>query len=127
MTSCRLCKDDVLGIHQIAIARFGGLDGVRDEGLLESALAQPHQTFGGVELYPSAEEKAARYAFGICKNHPFLDGNKRVAAACLGTYLRLEGICFRPAHREFLEVMLEVADGSIGYEELLAWVRKVCG
>ncbi len=99
---------------------------MRDEGLLESALAQPHQAFGPIELYPSTVEKAARYAYGICRNHPFIDGNKRVAAACLGAYLRLNGVDFRPAHTDFLRVMLGVADGSISYEQLVAWVRSCC-
>ena len=65
-------------MHAASIQRFGGLPGVRDEGLLESALAQPSQSFGGTELYPTLEEKAARLAFGLAKNHAFLDGNKRV-------------------------------------------------
>lgn len=97
---------------------------MRDEGLLESALAQPHQTFGGTELYPTVEERAARYAYGICRNHPFLDGNKRVATACLGAYLRLEGRVFRPSHEALLSIMLGVADGSVDYGGLLDWVRS---
>lgn len=66
-----LDKDTVLQIHSAAIAKFGGLDGVRDEGLLESALAQPFQAFDDIELYPSLAQKAARYAYGIASNHPF--------------------------------------------------------
>jgi len=98
-------RDDVCAIHSAAIARFGGLDGVRDEGMLASALAQPFQTFGGEELYP------------------FLDGNKRTGAALLGTYLRMCGVGFAPDHAEFLSAMLGVADGSMSYEELVDWVR----
>lgn len=125
MSALRLTKDEVLRIHEVAIARFGGLDGVRDEGMLESALAQPHMTFDGIELYPSVEERAARYAYGICKDHPFIDGNKRVAAACLATYLRLGGVNFRPPHGEFLRVMLALAAGTLCYEELVSWVREM--
>lgn len=127
MSPLRLTKNDVLRIHEYAIARFGGLGGARDEGLLESALAQPHLTFDGVDLYPSAEDKAAYYAYGICKDHPFVDGNKRVAAACLGAYLRLEGLDFAPERAEFLKVMFGVADGTVDYDALLDWVRKVTG
>lgn len=99
-------------------------NGLRDIGILESALAQPHQTFGSADLYPTAVEKAARYAYGICKNHPFFDGNKRVAAACLGAYLRMSGVYFKPPHTDFLRVMLGVADGSVSYEQPVSWVRS---
>ena len=123
MNAVAFSRDDVCAIHSAAIARFGGLDGVRDEGMLASALAQPFQTFGGEELYPSAVEKACRYAVGIISGHPFLDGNKRTGAALLGTYLRMCGVGFTPDHAEFLSAMLGVADGSMGYEELVGWVR----
>lgn len=87
----RIGKEAALAIHSAAIARFGGLDGVRDEGLLESALAQPFQTFDGEELYPTVAQKAARYAYGIASNHPFADGNKRTATAIMGAFLRMKG------------------------------------
>ena len=105
--------------------RFGGLRGLRDEGLLDSALAQPFQTFGGADLYPSAIEKACRYAFGIISDHPFLDGNKRTGAALFGTYLRMSGIDFRPDHAAYLKIILGVADGSVSYDELVEWTRSV--
>ena len=94
MNAVAFSRDDVCAIHSAAIARFGGLDGVRDEGMLASALAQPFQTFGGEELYPSVVEKACRYAVGIISGHPFLDGNKRTGAALLGAYLRMCGVGF---------------------------------
>lgn len=118
-------KEEVLAIHAAVIERFGGLDGLRDEGLLDSALAQPFQTFGGTDLYPSAIDKACRYAFGIISNHPFLDGNKRTGTALLGAYLRMSGIDFQPGHAAFLEVMLGVADGSVGYDALVEWVKNL--
>ena len=77
MSMLSFSKEEVLAIHETVIMRFGGLRGLRDEGLLDSTLAQPFQTFGGADLYPSAIEKACRYAFGIISDHPFLDGNKR--------------------------------------------------
>ena len=116
-------KETTLAIHSAAIARFGGLDGVRDDGLLESALAQPFQTFGGEELYPTLAQKAARYAYGIASNHPFADGNKRTAAAIMGTFLRMNGCCFKPRHDELLATMLGVADGSISFERLTEWLE----
>lgn len=125
MNGFAFSQQDVLAIHAAAIARFGGLDGVRDEGILKSALAQPFQTIGDKHLYPDPIEKACRYAFGIISGHPFLDGNKRTGAALLGTYLRVSGIDFKPDHASFLETILGVADGSIGYDELVRWVRNV--
>lgn len=91
MTFRPITKGEALAIHSAVVARFGGIDGVRDEGLLESALAQPFQSFAGIELYPTDEAKACRYAYGIIKDHPFADGNKRTATALMGTYLRLSG------------------------------------
>lgn len=120
-----LTKEAVLAIHAAAIGRFGGCDGMRDEGLLDSALAQPFQTFGGTDLYPSVVDKACRYAFGIISDHPFLDGNKRTGAALLGTYLRMSGIDFAPDHTAFLKVMLGVADGSVSYDALVEWVGSI--
>ncbi len=119
-----LTKDEAISIHNASLARFGGLPGLRDEGLLESALAQPFQSFGGEELYPTAAEKAARYAYGISKNHPFLDGNKRTATACMAAFLRLNGLRFKPRPEELLAIMLGVAAGTVSYEELVEWVAK---
>lgn len=125
MSAAAFSKEDVLAIHLATIDRFGGLEGVRDEGLLDSVLAQPFQTFGGEELYPTPIEKACRYAFGVISGHPFLDGNKRMGAALLGTYLIMSGIDFRPDHSSFLEFVLGVADGSVDYDALVDWVASV--
>ena len=119
----RIDKETALAIHSAAIARFGGLDGVRDEGLLESALAQPFQTFGGEELYPTMAQKAARYACGIASNHPFADGNKRTATAIMGAFLRMNGYRFKPRHDELLMTMLGVADGRVSFEQLAEWIQ----
>jgi death-on-curing protein len=81
----------VLSIHARQIERFGGTPGVRDEGLLESALAQPQATFGGQFLHPTISEQAAAYLYHIAMNHPFIDGNKRTAFAVTDTFLRLNG------------------------------------
>ena len=82
-------KTMVLSIHARQIERFGGTPGVRDEGLLESALAQPQATFGGDFLHPTISEQAAAYLYHIAMNHPFIDGNKRTAFAVMDTFLRL--------------------------------------
>lgn len=117
-----LTLDEVLSIHEASLERFGGLPGLRDEGLLRSALAQPFQTFGESELYPTPAEKAARYAYGIARNHPFLDGNKRASTACMGAFLRINGFSFRPSADELRATMLGVAAGTVSYEELAEWV-----
>ena len=119
-----VAKDQVLAIHDTAIARFGGLPGVRDEGLLDSALAQPWQTFGGRDLYEGDVAKACRLCYGVICGHPFTDGNKRTGAALLGASLRLCGHYFKPRHDDFLRAMLAVADGSMSYEQLVEWVEK---
>ena len=98
---------------------------MRDAGLLESALAQPFQSFAGIELYPTDEAKACRYAYGIIKDHPFADGNKRTATALMGTYLRLSGCEFKPSHAELLKAMLGTADSSLDFEPLVEWVQTV--
>ena len=120
----RIDKGSALAIHSAAISRFGGLDGVRDEGLLESTLAQPFQTFGGEELYPTLAQKAARYAYGIASNHPFADGNKRTATAIMGAFLRVNGCRFKPRHDELLETMMGVADGSVSFDQLTEWLES---
>lgn len=114
--------EDALAIHELSIRRYGGIEGTRDEGLLESALAQPQQTFDGVELYPSLAEKAARYAFGIVNNHPFADGNKRTGAAVLAAFLRANGMQFKPRLLDMQDKVIALADGSLSYDELVAWI-----
>ncbi len=86
-----LSKADVLKLHNRQIERFGGTSGVRDEGLLESALAQPQATFDGQFLHSTIYEQAVAYLYHLAKNHPFVDGNKRTAFAAMDTFLRLNG------------------------------------
>lgn len=116
-------KSAVLVIHDDQLARFGGLPGIRDEGLLDSALAQPFASFDGQELYPSVPEKAARYAYGIINNHPFADANKRTGTALLITFLTGNGYRFKPRWRELYRTIIAVADGSMSYSELAEWVQ----
>ena len=86
-----LTLNEVLELHRCIIERFGGSIGMLDLGALESALAQPRTTFGGVELYPTIVEKASALGFSLIKNHPFVDGNKRTGHAAMETYLILNG------------------------------------
>ncbi len=122
-----LSREVALALHGRAIERFGGLRGVRDVGLLDAALAQPWQTFGGLELYPTPEEKVARLCFEVVTQHPFVDGNKRAGALLLGVLLRGEGHAFKPAASDLLDVVMGVAAGSKSYRELLGFVQQETG
>lgn len=84
----KLSKNQIIYLHSMTVKKTGGLDGIRDEGLLDSALNSPFQCFSGEELYPSIQSKAARLGFSIIKNHPFLDGNKRIGVLANDGFLR---------------------------------------
>ena len=98
--------------------------GVRDEGLLESALESAFSGFGGQEFYPSKEEKGARLGYALISNHAFVDGNKRIGVYIMLTFLEVNGIKLKCSDEELVQIGLSVADGSMGYEQLLAWVRE---
>lgn len=115
-------KEAVLALHERVIKKYGGSYGVRDNGLLEAALAQPWQTFDGIDLYPTIEEKAARLCFEIIMQHPFIDGNKRTGALLLGVLLRNNKLTFKPQPKDFYSIIMDVASGSKDYKELLAFV-----
>ena len=88
----RLSKPQILLLHEQLIAETGGSSDLRDEGMLDSALNAPFQTFGGEDIYPSLQQKAARLCFGLVKNHPFVDGNKRIGAHVMLVFLALNGV-----------------------------------
>lgn len=111
-------KSMVLSIHARQIERFGGTPGVRDEGLLESALAQPQATFGGKFLHPTISEQAAAYLYHIAMNHPFIDGNKRTAFAVMDTFLRLNGCALNLTDDRAYDLVMRVARGTITKEKL---------
>ncbi len=107
----------VLSIHARQIERFGGTSGVRDEGLLESALAQPQATFGGQLLHPTISEQAAAYLYHLAMNHPFMDG-KRTAFAVADTFLRLNGCTLNLTDDRAYDLVMQVARGTMTKEEL---------
>jgi death-on-curing protein len=112
----------VLAIHSDQIREHGGSLGVRDKGLLESALARPRNL---VNYQPQSDvlALAASYGFGIAKNHPFIDGNKRVAFQVMYTFLGLNGFTISATEPEAVEVMLALASGAIGESEVEVWLR----
>ena len=117
--------DIVREIHAEALRQFGGLHGVRDENLLASAVLAPQSTFGGKSPYADVVEIAAAYLFYICKNHPFLDGNKRTAMMSAIVFLRLNGIEPRPDSDEWEELMLEVAGSKLDRDATTRRLRKL--
>lgn len=118
----RLSKSQVLLIHDQLISETGGSSGLRDEGILDSALNAPFQTFSGEDVYPSLQQKAARLCFGLVKNHPFVDGNKRIGAHVMLVFLALNGIELQHSQTEFSDVILQLAAGEIEATDLLHWI-----
>ena len=114
----------VLAIHRRQLAEHGGLDGTRDPGLLESALARPRNVFAYAEADPDFAALAAAYAFGIARNHPFIDGNKRTAFVVCRTFLILNGIDSSASRESKYSTFLALAAGELSEEELVAWIRE---
>ena len=119
-----LTLDEALAIHAHQIARYGGALGVRDRGLLESALAMPAATFAGDYLHPSLPEQAAAYLFHLVKNHPFVDGNKRVGLACSLAFLRLNGIRVRATDDDLVDIVMGVAEGRRSKADVAVFFRE---
>lgn len=117
-----LSKRQVLALHSALIQEFGGSNGVRDEGLLESALAAPFQTFGGEPVYPSLQAKAAQLGFGLVCNHPFVDGNKRIGAHVMLVFLAVNGVDLHYEQQELIDVILSVASGKTDRYGFLQWI-----
>ena len=120
-----LTVSEVLRFHRRQIEEFGGTDGIRDMGLLQSALAQPESGFVGYWLHADIFEMAAAYAFHLCKNHPFFDGNKRTALDTALIFLKTNGIDFRNPKEIFIKVMLAVAEGKMSKKELAQAFRNL--
>ena len=118
----RLSKEQVLALHSELIRRFGGEDGLRDEGLLESALAAPFQVFDNQPAFMTVQQKAARLGFGLISNHPFLDGNKRIGTHVMLVVLAMNGIELSYTQKELYEAIFQVADGTGSCEALLNWI-----
>ena len=118
----KLSKEQILMLHTQLIQQTGGSDGVRDYNLLDSALETPFQSFGGDELYPTIQAKAARLGYGLIKNHCMIDCNKRIGTHAMLVFLALNGIELKYTQKELYETILDVAAGNIEYEGLLQWV-----
>ncbi len=117
-------RDEVLLLHADQIATFGGTAGVRDQGLLDSALAQPQATFGGELLHPTLADQAAAYLFHLSRNHPFVDGNKRTAFAVMDAFIEVNGYMLTLTDDEAYELTMQVAQGQMSKAELAGRLTK---
>lgn len=120
----RLTTKQVISLHSSLIEATGGTDGVRDMGLLESALEAPFQTFGGKDLYPALIQKAARLGHSLISNHPFVDGNKRIGIHTMLVFLAANGVEIECTQKELIGVGLSLADGTMNAEKLLIWLSS---
>ena len=120
----RFSKEKVLLLHRLIAESTGGSMGVRDEALLESALESAFSGFGSTEFYPTKEEKGARLGYALISNHAFVDGNKRIGVYVMLTLLEVNGIRLCYTDEDIVKIGLGVADGSMSYENLLAWVME---
>ncbi len=115
--------DEVLKIHEFLIDEFGGGQGLRDRSLLESALSRPFSTFAGEELYKTPVEKAAAVFESIVKNHPFQDGNKRIAYVMLRLVLMNSGLDITSSEEEKYDFVIKTASGELTIEQVKQWVN----
>ena len=120
----KLTKEQILLLHSQLVEITGGSDGIRDIALLESALESPFQSYGGEELYPSIQAKAARLCYGLVKNHAMIDGNKRIGAHAMLTFLSINGYELSYTQKELSDLILDVAAGKSAYEDILQWVLE---
>lgn len=119
-----LTTDEIIKLHEKVIERTGGSSGMRDFGLLESAVFSAENSFDDVEQYPTVEEKAARLMFSLTNNHAFVDGNKRIGVFVMLMTLELNGIVLNHTQKELIELGLSVADGTMNYYEILDFINR---
>ena len=119
----KLTKDNILTLYKIMVDNTGGTIGIRDTSLLESALNAPFQTFGDEELYPSINEKASRLCYGLIKNHPFIDGNKRIGVYAMLVFLELNNLNLNFSDEEIINIALKTADSTYSYEDILGILK----
>jgi death on curing protein len=119
-----LSIEDILSIHERMIKEFGGMPGVADRGLLESAVSMPTAGLAGEFLHKSVPAMAAAYLFHLCKNHPFFDGNKRVAVVAAEVFLNINGMCLYVSNEALKELCLGVAAGELSKDQTTAFFVK---
>jgi death-on-curing protein len=115
---------EVLNLHRQLIEQSGGSSGIRDLGLLEASLAQPWQTFGGIDLYPEFLQKVACLGYSLIQNHPFIDGNKRIGHAAMDVVMLLNGVELVAGVDESEAIVLQIATGALHREGLARWLAE---
>ena len=115
--------NEVEKIHDILIEKFGGGKGIRDKGLLESAINRPFQTFDGLDLYPDPVDKAAAIFESIITNHPFVDGNKRTAYVLMRLILKSNNLDIRSGQNEKYDFVIKSASGQVSFDQIRAWIK----
>ena len=118
----KLSKEQIVSILSILISKTGGVDGIRDNGLVESAINLPFQTFDGEELYPTVFEKAACLCYGLVNNHPFLDGNKRIGILAILTFLEINKVIVTVTDGELIRLGLDIASGKMNQYQICEWI-----
>lgn len=119
-----LTREQVMKLHQVLIETSGGSLGIRDEGMLDSALKTPLQTFDKRELFPTILDKATRLAFGLIKNHPFIDGNKRIGTHAMLIFLALNNIVLSYKDEELIDIIFKVASDRADENDLYNWIEN---
>ncbi|WP_420027809.1 type II toxin-antitoxin system death-on-curing family toxin [Fannyhessea vaginae] len=119
-----LTQEQVMKLHQVLIETSGGSLGIRDEGMLDSALKTPLQTFDKRELFPTILDKATRLAFGLIKNHPFIDGNKRIGTHAMLIFLALNNIMLSYKDEELIDIIFKVVSDRAGENDLYNWIEN---
>lgn len=118
-----ISKESVLKIHELSIAKYGGSEGIRDEGLLESALARPYQTFDSANLYPTTYEKAAAVAESLIINHPFVDGNKRTGFLTMLAILSEGNLVMTVPNDAIYDFTIAISTGELKSEQIVEWLK----
>ncbi|MCI6912903.1 MAG: type II toxin-antitoxin system death-on-curing family toxin [Treponema succinifaciens] len=116
--------EQVVKLHSSLIAKTGGMDGVRDENLLDSALKAPFQTFGGNELYPDVLDKAAQLCYSLIENHPFADGNKRIGVHLTLLFLKLNNVDLMYSQQDLIDFGLNIASGKMSKKDIKGWLSN---
>lgn len=116
--------EDILEVHEKSIRDFGGSHGLRDKGLLESAIARPFQTFGGKDLYPTIFEKAAALGESLVINHPFVDGNKRIGMLAMAGLLVAGNFRFTASSDDFYNLIIHISTSSISFDDIVEWLQN---
>lgn len=111
-------------MHELSITKYGGSHGIRDEGLMESAISRPYQTFGGEDLYPSVFEKAAAIAESTIINHPFVDGNKRTGYLAMLAILEESKIEISVSNSEIYDFVIQISTGELRFDQIVDWLKQ---